>query len=63
MLIAFAVLCVGLALSAIVIRWLLTGIVPERWFAAIARWCEIGAKLSVAALILGAIFIFVAFGS
>ena len=57
MLLAFIVLCVGLALSAIIIRWLLTGIVPERWFAAFARWFEIGIKLMVAAVILGAAYI------
>jgi len=52
MLIAFIAVCVGFALGAIVIRWLLTGIVPERWFQTIARWCEIGAKLAVATFIL-----------
>jgi uncharacterized membrane protein len=48
---------VGLALSAIVIRWLLSGIVPESWFAAFARWCEIGINLIVAAVVLGAAYI------
>ncbi len=54
---AFVVLCVGLALVAIVIRWLLTGIVPESWFHGFARWFEIGIKLSVAAVILTAVYI------
>jgi len=54
---AFIVLCVGLALAAIVIRWLLTGIVPESWFHAFERWFEIGVKLWVAAVILTAVYI------
>jgi hypothetical protein len=48
MIIRFIALMGGIIVLAAIVRWLLSGIVPDRWFAAFGRWFEIGAKLCLA---------------